>query len=94
MHYAMSLNYGGRSEEAIPMFQKAIRLDPIGTTSIYLHYGTALRFTGRFEEAVSAYKKSVQREPNNIFAHMGLAVAYSMMGRERRPVLRLTKSSE
>jgi tetratricopeptide (TPR) repeat protein len=83
MHYAMSLNYAGRSEEAIPMFQKAIRLDPVGTTSIYLHFGSALRITGRFEEAVSAYKKSVQREPNNIFAHVGLAATYSTMGREK-----------
>jgi adenylate cyclase len=83
MHYAISLNYAGRSEEAIPMFQKAIRLDPVGTTSIYLNYGSALRITGRFEEAVSAYKKSVQREPNNIFAHVGLAGTYNMMGREK-----------
>ncbi|OGP79901.1 MAG: hypothetical protein A2V86_03845 [Deltaproteobacteria bacterium RBG_16_49_23] len=83
MHYAMALNYAGRSEEAIPFFQKAIRLDPVGTTSIYLHYGGALRITGRFEEAVSAYKKSLQREPNNIFAHVGLAGTYSMMGREK-----------
>jgi adenylate cyclase len=83
MHYAMALNYAGRSEEAIPFFQKAIRLDPVGTTSIYLHYGGALRITGRYEEAVSAYKKSLQREPNNIFAHVGLAGTYSMMGRDK-----------
>jgi len=83
MHYAMALNYAGRSEEAIPLFQKAIRLDPVGTTSIYLHYGSALRMAGRFEEAVSAYKKSIQREPNNIFAHAGLAGTYSMMGRDK-----------
>lgn len=70
-------------EEAIPFFQKAIRLDPVGTTSIYLHYGGALRITGRFEEAVSAYKKSLQREPNNIFVHVGLAGTYSMMGRDK-----------
>ena len=44
---------------------------------------TALRITGRFEEAVSAYKKSLQRAPNNIFAHLGLAATYSMMGREK-----------
>jgi len=82
LHYAMSLNYAGRSEKSIPVFQKAIRLDPVGTTSIYLHYGSALRMTGRFEEAVLAYKKSLQREPNNIFAHVGLAGTYSMMDRE------------
>jgi adenylate cyclase len=80
--YAINLNYAGRSEEAIPMFQKAIRLDPLGTTGMYLNFGMALRSAGRFEEAASAFKKSIQRAPNNIFAHSGLAATYSMMGRE------------
>jgi adenylate cyclase len=83
MYYGISLNWAGRSEEAILIFKKAIRLDPVGTTSIYLNFGAALAITGRFEEAVLAYKKSVQREPNNIIAHLGLATAYSMMGREK-----------
>jgi len=80
--YATSLNFAGRSEEAIPMYQKAIRLNPFGTTAIYLNFGNALRHTGRFEEAVSAYKKAIQLSPDNIIAHLLLAVTYSMMGRE------------
>jgi len=83
MFYAMSLYYVGRSEEAIPLFQKAIRLDPVGTTGLYLNFAHALRVVGRFEEAISAYRKSIQREPNNIFAHIGMAVTYIMMGREQ-----------
>ena len=82
MFYAMSLYYVGRSEEAIPLFQKAIRLDPVGSTGLYLNFGHALRVAGRFDEAISAYKKSLQREPNNIFAHTGMAATYVMMGRE------------
>jgi adenylate cyclase len=83
MQYGVCLNWACRFEEAIPIFQKAIRLDPIGTTSIYLNYGVALKNTGRFEEANSAFKKSVQREPNNIIAHIGLAETYIKMGREK-----------
>jgi adenylate cyclase len=81
--YGMSLNYGGRSEEAIPVLQKAIRLNPLGETGYFLHLGHAYRVMGRFEEAVSAYKKSLQRSPDNIFAHLSLAATYSMMGREQ-----------
>jgi adenylate cyclase len=81
--YGMSLNYGGRSEEAIPVLQKAIRLNPLGETGSFLHLGHALRNTGRFEEAVSAYKKSIQRSPDNIFAHYGLAATYIWLGREK-----------
>jgi adenylate cyclase len=81
--YGMSLNYGGRSEEAIPVLQKAIRLNPLGETGYFLHLGHAYRVTGRFDEAVSAYKKSIQRSPDSLFAHLGLAATYSMMGRDK-----------
>ncbi len=80
--YAMSLNYTGRSEEAIPIFIKAIRLDPLGETGNFLHLGHAYRLTGRFKEAVSEFKKALQRSPDNLFAHLGLAGTYSLMGRE------------
>jgi adenylate cyclase len=83
LNYAASLSMGGRPEEAIPLFQKAIRLTPFGPSSLYREYGSALRNVGRFEEAVSAYKKALQIAPDNIIAHMGLASVYSMMGREK-----------
>jgi adenylate cyclase len=81
--YALSLVYAGRPEEAIPFFQKAIRLNPFSSTGFFLHYGHAFLGAGRLEEAVSAYKKSIQLSPNNIFAHIRLAATYSMMGREK-----------
>jgi adenylate cyclase len=83
LNYASSLNYAGRPEEAIPLFQKAIRLTPFGPSSLYREYGNALRSTGRFEEAVSAYKKAIQIVPDNFTAHLHLAATCSLMGRER-----------
>jgi adenylate cyclase len=79
--YANNLRYAGRPEEAIPILQKAIRLNPLGGSILYREFGTTLQMTGRFEEAVSAYKKAIQLSPNDIQAHLFLAVAYSMMGR-------------
>ena len=70
-------------EKAIPVFQKVIRLNPIGPSYLYQCYGTALRDTGRFEEAVSAFKKAIQIARDNVHAHADLAVTYSMMGREK-----------
>ena len=72
--YASSLTAAGRPEEAIPVFQKALRLDPVGSTYTYLSFGTALRIMGRFEEAVSAYKKALQRAPDSSGPHVGLVV--------------------
>jgi adenylate cyclase len=83
MRYGMSLYYGGRPEEALQALQKAIRLNPVGESSPFFHLGHAYRTTGRLEEAVSEYKKALQRAPDNIFAHLGLAATYSMMGREQ-----------
>jgi TolB-like protein/class 3 adenylate cyclase len=81
--YAMSLSIAGRPEEAIPFYQKSFRLNPRGPVASYISYGITLTGAGRFEEAVSAYKKVLQRLPDNFLAHLGLAVTYSMMGREQ-----------
>jgi adenylate cyclase len=81
--YATSLHFAGRSEEAIPLFEKSIRLNPFGPVFVYLNLGNALQMTGRFEEAVSAYKKAIQRAPNYIWCHLMLAANYSKMGREK-----------
>jgi adenylate cyclase len=82
-NYATSLSLAGRPEEAIPIFQKAIRINPFGPSFLYQDFGHALRTTGRFEEAVSAYKKAIQIAPDNISAHLGLVATYSLMGREK-----------
>ena len=81
--YAATLTYAGRPEEAIVLFEKAIRLNPFGPSRYFLSYGHALRYMGRSDDAVSAYKKALQREPNNFFAHLNLAATYSMLGREK-----------
>ena len=81
--YANSLRYAGRSEEAIPLFPKAIRFCPISGSIVFLPLGNALMETGRFGEAVSEYKKAIQRSPENILAHISLAATYNMMGREK-----------
>jgi adenylate cyclase len=80
--YGIVLNFVGRSEEAIPLFEKAIRLNPLGPAFFYYDYGTALRDTGRLEEAVASLKKAVERAPNWFWPHAALASAYSMLGRD------------
>ncbi len=81
--YALTLTLVGRAEEAIPLFQKGIRLNPLGPFPIYMNFGRALRTTGRFEEAVSAYKKAIKLVPHFVDAHAELAATYIMMGREK-----------
>ena len=81
--YANNLTAAGRPEEAIPIFQKAIRLNPFGASYLYRDFGLALLNTGRFEEAISAYKKGIQIAPDDITVYLGLVDAYSRTGREK-----------
>jgi len=83
VNYASSLYFAGRSEEAIPLLQRAIRLNPFGPGLYYQYLGNALRMTGQFEEAVSAYKKAIQRASDNLWSHILLTATYSMMDREK-----------
>ena len=83
--YANSLRLTGRPEEAIPFYQKAIRLTPFGASVLYRDFGWALLATGRFEEAISAYKKAVQIAPDHILARIYLVTAYHDGPREGGP---------
>ena len=81
--YANSLFWAGRPKEAIPIYKKAIRLNPYGSPTSYLMLGGAYRVTGSIEEAVLAYKKALLLSPDMFFAHLSLASAYIAMGREK-----------
>ena len=81
--YGNALLFSSRPKEAIPMFQKAIRLNPNAAAFTFVYLGHALRNAGRFEESVSAYKKGIQRAPNHLIAHVGLGTTYSLMGRDK-----------
>jgi adenylate cyclase len=55
----------GRSEDAIPLYQKLIRDDP-HTPSVWVRYhrlGMALLFVGRFAEAAQWFQRSLAAEP-------------------------------
>ena len=81
--YGLVLYVAGRSEEAIPLIEKAIRLNPLGPAIFYAGYGEALRITGRLEDAVTSFKKAIERAPNYFWAHANLSAVYSMMGRDK-----------
>ena len=78
----MSLNYADRPKEAIPLFEKAIRLNPNGPTHYFLNFGTSYRTMGQYQEAITQYKKALRIAPNNIIAHLALAATYSSLGRD------------
>jgi adenylate cyclase len=80
---AMSLTFAGRAQEALPLFEKAMRLNPLPPAFYYLNFGSAYRLLDRFEEAIAMYKKTIALTPNSIFAYIGLASTYGLMGKEQ-----------
>jgi adenylate cyclase len=76
------LAFAGKPEEAISLFQKAIRLNPFPPATYYNSLSGAYRLAGRYEEAIAAAKQGVQRGPKSIFSHIALAAACSSAGRD------------
>jgi adenylate cyclase len=79
---AIALAYSGRPEEAIPLIQKVIRLNPFGSVAYFYFLSEAYRLAGRFDEAVQKARKAVEWEPKNQFTHLSLASACILAGRE------------
>ena len=94
-YLGMSLNCADKPKDAIPVFEKAIRLNPIGPTWYFLNFGHSYRMMGQYQEAITQYKKALRIAPNNIMAHLALTATYSLCGQneearaEAEEVLRL-----
>ena len=72
--------YSGRPLEAIPIFERATRLDPVHDQQ-YLHFlGIAHLLAGHYETAVTALRQRVLRVPNTDFTRAVLASALGQLG--------------
>jgi tetratricopeptide (TPR) repeat protein len=75
--------YTGRSEEAIALYKKALRLEPFPPTHFFHGLGAAYLLTGQYNQAIAACRKAIQRSPDSLFAHTILAAAYGSSGLEK-----------
>ena len=81
-HMANIFNFVGKREEAINLSKQAIRLNPFPQSYYFTFLGEALCLAGQYEEAIKAYKKALHLYPKDRDSKVGLAVAYSLLGRE------------
>jgi len=77
------LYFAGRPKEAIGVFKKAIRLNPIPPVWYFHGLGHAYFLAGRYEEAIAALKRVLNRNPNFWPAHIYLAASYVELGQEK-----------
>jgi adenylate cyclase len=78
----LALRFAGRPKDAIPIIEKAIRLDPFAPSNYIFNLGLAYLFAGDYEKAILNCSRATERESNNLGAHLALAVAYSVSGRD------------
>ncbi|UCF84369.1 MAG: tetratricopeptide repeat protein, partial [Desulfobacteraceae bacterium] len=76
------LHLNGRHKEALVEIKKALRLNPYPPNIYFLYLGHAYMYVGMYDESIAAYKQALRAEPNNLFTHLRLAAAYSLLGRE------------
>lgn len=81
-HLGYFLDSSGLHEEAIVLFEKALRLNPYPPSFFYYRLGRAYSNVGRYDEAVEMCKKGLKRNPRDIVARIILAGTYMLQGRE------------
>ena len=82
---AITLFLVGRHEEAIALFKKAFRLDPIPPALYIWLLGGAYFCAERYEEALAEYKRALRKggfSPKSL--HRNLAATYAMLGQEEK----------
>jgi len=76
------LRFAGRAKEAISMYERAIRLNPMPPASYFYQLALSYTFIGEFEKAVAICKKALPKNPDDLVGRVTLATAYCSLGRE------------
>lgn len=73
-------DFGGE-QEAVKLFEQAMRLSPKHPWWVPYAYGVALHLVGRKEEAVQSFKEAIILNPNHVLPKAFLAAVYADLGR-------------
>lgn len=77
------LHYAGRSEDAVPDLEVALRLDP-AYPGLFLHFQAQCYFAlGRYQQAEEVLKRRLHRNPHSDVSRVLLAATYGQLGRRQ-----------
>jgi adenylate cyclase len=83
---AQTMSYAGRSEEAIALMNRAMRLNPYYPEWYIGILAQSYYVAGRYEEAIETYNELLERRQrtggNVLLTNIGLALAYLRAGKE------------
>jgi adenylate cyclase len=80
LHLAFALYQSDRPVEALEMIRRAFQLNPMPPSQYHHIMGHIYVASERYAEALVSYKKASELEPNNRFAHIGIAITSSLLG--------------
>jgi TolB-like protein/Tfp pilus assembly protein PilF len=78
----IALSVSNRPHEAIPYFERALRLNPLDPAPALIGLGDTYRVMGRYEEAIPRLNKALVHKPKHFTVLLNLAACYSELGRE------------
>ncbi len=73
-------DFGGE-QEAVTLFEQAMRLSPKHPWWVPYAYGVTLHLLGRKEEAVQSFQKAIDLNPKHVLPKVFLAAVYADLGR-------------
>ena len=74
------LHYAGRSEEALPYFDRSMALNPLFDDQ-WLHFQAQVAYQlGRYETAIAVLKRRIIRKPDTDASRVLLAASYGQLG--------------
>jgi len=83
---AQTLSYSGRSDEAIELMERAMRLNPYYPDWYLGILGQSYSVAGRYEDAIATYMELLERRRKTggitLLSHLGLASTYMKIGKE------------
>ena len=93
VNVGIGLEEGGRLDEAIEAYRRALRADPERALAHY-NLGNALVKKGLYADAARAYEKVLDKEPDNAGAHKNLSIALLYLDRGCEALPHLERSAE
>ena len=78
--YGLVLRNAERYDEAILVLKKAIRLNPVTPINYLNNLAWSYTFSEQYEKAIPLWNRAIKRNPDYLFAYMGLTCAYQLSG--------------
>jgi len=80
IYFGSILSTSGYSDESLRYFERAFKLNPIPPGIYYTLYGETILGTKDYLKAVELFEKAISIEPDDVWAHLDLVVAYTHLG--------------